>query len=615
MLVLSGFSGLQNVKAYNESKEAPTQEFDSIYEAEDAVITLTMQYDTGGWPQVYPQRGDSPEDSVYYSNYVTFNDNAMINVLELFDDLLNEAYPFENSLIKDEEKQKLEAAMDKGIDYILKSQIKVDGKLAAWCAQHDPVTYEAQHARSYEHPSISGSESVGIVKFLMSRPNQTQAIKVAIQGALSWFDEVKLEGIRYVSGDPNGVYFVEDKDAVTWYRFYDLKTNEPIFSGRDGVIKRTIQEIEQERRDGYSWGGSYAKQLLEIAKTTGYFEDHVYVKVLANDVVDKYGKKLVEGEVVQVEDATEELSAIQTKLVVKQDGTGDYQTVQAAIDAIPANNTDPVEIHIKNGVYKEVVKVPANKPFITLSGESTEKTILTYDNYAKKEKPEGGTYGTSGSASVYLYANDMKVENMTIENSFDESQVEGGSQAVAAYTRGERMEFHQVRFIGNQDTLLAHSGTQYFYQCYIEGDVDFIFGGARAVFDDSDIVSLDRGSSSNNGYITAASTNISDPYGFLFINSRLKSDAADGTVYLGRPWHPGGDPNAIASVVFKNSEVGAHIHQEGWTDMSGFSAKDARFFEYQNNGPGVNLSRPQLTDEEANKFTIENVLKGWNPKQ
>ncbi|MBO1510660.1 pectate lyase [Metabacillus bambusae] len=598
-------------EVYRETKDEKLKE--SVLKGIE--FLLTMQYDSGGWPQVYPMRGESPEDSVYYSNFVTFNDNAMINVLELFDDLRNEAYPFDQSLINDQYDEKLDMAVKKGIDYILKSQIEVDGKLTAWCAQHDPVTYEPQHARAYEHPSISGSESVGIVKFLMSRPNQTPDIQRAINGALQWFDDVKLEGIRYVSGDPNGVYFVEDQQAVTWYRFYEIGTNKPIFSGRDGVIKHTIQEIEKERRDGYSWGGSYAKQLLEIAKSTGYFEDHVFVEVLQNEAVDSYGRKLGKGELKRVEDATEELRAISSKLVVAKDGSGDYQTVQEAIDAVPANNTEPVEIFIHNGVYKEVVKIPANKPFITIIGESAEKTILTYDNYAKKPKSEGGTYGTSGSASVYLYASDFVAKNLTMENSFDESLVEGGSQAVAVYTRGDRMSFHNVRFIGNQDTLYVNSGTQYFSQCYIEGDVDFIFGGGRAVFEDCDIVSVDRGSTTNNGYITAASTNINEPYGYLFLNSRLKSEAADGTVYLGRPWHPGGDPSAIASVVFKNSELGAHIHEEGWTDMSGFSAKDARFYEYQNEGPGANPSRPQLTDEEAKLYTIENVLKGWDPKK
>lgn len=303
-------------QVYRETKDEKLKE--SVIKGLD--FLLNMQYESGGWPQVYPARGDSPQDSVYYSNYVTFNDNAMINVLELFDELLNESYPFDNSIIDEEYRVKLHQAMDKGIEYILNSQIKVDGKLTAWCAQHDPDTYEPQHARAYEHPSISGSESVGIVKFLVSRPNQTLEIQSAIKGALQWFDEVKLEGIRYVSGDPNGVYFVKDENAVTWYRFYEIGTNRPIFSGRDGVIKHTIQEIEVERRNGYSWGGSYARQLLEIAKSTGYYQNHVFAEVQPNQLADVYGRKLVEGETKRVEDAAEELNAIPSKLVVSKDG-------------------------------------------------------------------------------------------------------------------------------------------------------------------------------------------------------------------------------------------------------------------------------------------------------
>jgi pectin methylesterase-like acyl-CoA thioesterase len=173
-----------------------------------------------------------------------------------------------------------------------------------------------------------------------------------------------------------------------------------------------------------------------------------------------------------------------------------------------------------------------------------------------------------------------------------------------------------VRFIGNQDTLYTYAGSQYFYSCYMEGDVDFIFGGAAAVIEDCVIVSLDR-HSDNNGYVTAASTMMTDPYGYLFLNSRFESDAAPGTVWLGRPWHPGGNPDAIGSVVIRNCYLGAHIRAEGWTDMSGFKASDARYFEYKNEGPGAiaSDSRRQLTDEQAEPFTIENVLGGWNPRK
>jgi pectin methylesterase-like acyl-CoA thioesterase len=351
-----------------------------------------------------------------------------------------------------------------------------------------------------------------------------------------------------------------------------------------------------------------------VAKTTGYYENRLYVEAVS-DVKDVYGRSISLHQLERVEDETDMLQAIPNKLIVAQDGSGDYKTVSEAIAAAPVNSTQQVEIYIRNGVYKEVITVPANKPFISLVGESTEQTVLTYDNYAGKAKPTGGTYGTTGSSSIFLYGSDFSARNMTMENSFDEKSVEtSGKQAVAVYARGERMEFRNVRFIGNQDTLYAHSGSQYYYDCYIEGDVDFIFGGARAVFEDSEIHSLDRGSSSNNGYITAASTQITQPYGFLFINSRLTSEAADGTVYLGRPWHPGGDVNAIANVVYKNCEMGVHIQDIGWTDMSGFKASDARFYEYGNSGPGAKLTdtRPQLTEDGAQQYTVQNVL-GWNP--
>lgn len=593
---------------YQETGEAKYKE--AVLKGID--FLFTMQADTGGFPQVYPKRGEPS-----YSNYVTFNDHAMINVLDLMEDAVNRTYPFDGDLVAEELEEKLQASMDAGLDYILKSQVVVDGKRTGWGAQHDPITYEPRSARSYEHASLSGSEAVGIVRYLMARPDQTPEVKQAILAALQWFDEVKLEGIRYVSADPNGEYFVEDPNVDSWYRFYEIGTNEPIFSGRDGVIKRTIQEIEQERRDGYSWGGNYAQQLLETAKTTGYFEHKIYAAVSATQSQDASGQTLKEGDIRQVKNLSGQLAELPSRITVAQDGSGDYDTVQAAIDAVPQGNQDRVEIYIKNGSYKEVIRIPNDKPFLSLTGESATDTVITYDNYAGRDNGVGGTLGTSGSATAFLHANDLTLSGLTFENSFDESrEVEGGKQAVAVNVRGDRIAFHNVRFLGNQDTLLTNGGTQYFYQCYIEGDVDFIFGGSRAVFEESVIHSLDRGSDSNNGYITAASTMITEPYGYLFLRSKLTSDAPAGTVFLGRPWHPSGNPDAIASVVFMHTEMGAHIKTEPWTDMSGFSWKDARFYEYRNTGPGAtnNTSRAQLTDEEAANWTIDNVLGGWNPK-
>mgnify|MGYP000058633988 FL=1 len=302
--------------------------------------------------------------------------------------------------------------------------------------------------------------------------------------------------------------------------------------------------------------------------------------------------------------ASDTFAAVKADIIVAKDGTGNFRTVQAAIDSIPSNNSKRIVIFIKNGTYKEVVTIRQNN--IHLIGESNTGTIITYDNYAGKLKPDGTTYGTSGSASFYLYGTDAILENLTIENSFDENINANDKQAVAAYIRGDRQIIKNCIFIGNQDTLYAHSGRQYYTNCRIIGDTDFIFGGATAVFENCEIISTPKG-----GYVTAASTDIAD-YGFLFLNCNLTSSAPKNSTYLGRPWRPN------AYVVYKTCYLGAHIKETGWTSMSGNPPENARFFEYKNTGPGavINSSRRQLSDAEAAKFTPQNILKGndnWNP--
>ncbi|HEY9059532.1 MAG TPA: pectinesterase family protein [Pseudobacteroides sp.] len=284
--------------------------------------------------------------------------------------------------------------------------------------------------------------------------------------------------------------------------------------------------------------------------------------------------------------------------------SGNFRTVQAAIDSVPSANTKQVVIYVKNGTYEEVVTI--RKDNIYLIGESNTGTIITYGNYAGKSKPDGTIYGTSGSASFYLYGKNSILENIMLENSFDENTNTTGKQAVAAYIQGDRNIIRNCIFTGNQDTLYANGGRQYYIKCKIVGDTDFIFGGATAVFDNCEIISTVRG-----GYVTAASTDISN-YGYLFVNCRLTSDAPTNSTYLGRPWRPD------AYVVYKACYLGAHINKNGWTTMSGNLPENARFFEYKNTGPGavVNSTRRQLTDAKALEFTAENILKGtdnWNP--
>ncbi len=220
---------------------------------------LEAQYGNGGWPQRYPKPGG-------YSRYITFNDNAMIGAMSVLRDIAEKKSGYK--FVDEGRRRKAKEAVRKGIECILKCQIIVDGRRTAWCQQHDEKTLEPRPARIYEKVSICGGESVGIVKFLMSIDKPTAEIIEAIQGAVAWFDRVKLSGIRQVNkpdDSERGYDKVVIKDATAppiWARFYQIGTNQPIFCGRDGKIKDTLAEIEHERRTGYSWYGYGPAELL-----------------------------------------------------------------------------------------------------------------------------------------------------------------------------------------------------------------------------------------------------------------------------------------------------------------------------------------------------------------
>ncbi|WP_438445390.1 pectate lyase [Gorillibacterium sp. sgz5001074] len=256
-------------------------------------MLLKMQYPTGGWPQVYPARGN-------YSDYVTFNDNAMVRVMYVLSMVKDKKFPFNTDLADAAGIQAVQSSLDKGLDYILKSQITANGQLTAWCAQSDPVTYEPRPARAYEHPSISGSESVGIIAYLMSLPDQTPAVKKAVDSALRYFQDVRVDGMKFDKKDPKGIYILPDPSKTLWYRFYEIGTNKPIFSGRDGVIKHQVNEIELERIQGYSWTGEWPAKILNIAATTGYYENRVYVQVAGTASKSESGLTLQKGKITLV---------------------------------------------------------------------------------------------------------------------------------------------------------------------------------------------------------------------------------------------------------------------------------------------------------------------------
>ena len=315
-----------------------------------------------------------------------------------------------------------------------------------------------------------------------------------------------------------------------------------------------------------------------------------------------------------------------------------YRTIGAAINDAPAEAVAAYTIFITNGRYRE--KLTVARPGISLVGQSRDSTILTFDAAADTPNPEGGTYGTRGSFTLRIAAPDFQARNITIENAFDyKAHVAKAADDPTRYRNlqgvalmlsdgSDRAVFENCRITGNQDTLFPNAGRSYFRKCIITGHVDFIFGAGRAVFDDCDIISLDRGNPRNNGYITAASTPISQPYGFLIVNSRLKNESpamAAGSVALGRPWHPFADPEAVASVVFFNVWMDDHISANGWEQMSSVDAQgtrhwynpaNARLFEYASTGPGAIASptRRVLGMGEARAYTVEKVLGGWKPE-
>lgn len=215
---------------------------------------LAMQYENGGFPQFFPLKKD-------YSRHITYNDNAMINVLKLLRDIAKKKEDF---LFVDEERRlKAEKAVEKAIPVLLKTQVVVNGKKTVWAAQHDEITFQPAAARKFEPVSLTAGESVGIVRFLMLDASPSPEVRDAIESAVKWFESTKLTGIRWERVNGENVVVIDKTAPPTWARFYEMKTMKPIFIGRDGVIKYDVTQIEAERRNGYAWYVSAADKLLK----------------------------------------------------------------------------------------------------------------------------------------------------------------------------------------------------------------------------------------------------------------------------------------------------------------------------------------------------------------
>ncbi len=319
-------------------------------------------------------------------------------------------------------------------------------------------------------------------------------------------------------------------------------------------------------------------------------------------------------------------------------GLPTYATIRAAIAMAPASADVPYCILIQPGRYYE--KLHVTRPDIHLFGANRSETILSYDACSDTPDPAGGTLTTWKCATLLVAAPGFCAQQLTIENSFnypenahkndDDSTKIKNAQAVAVMlsSGSDRASFTDCEIVGFQDTLFPNEGRSYFHNCRISGHVDFIFGAGQVVFSHCDIISRDRPGKNPTGYITAPSTKSHHPYGFLFDRCRFLKESPDmsaGSVRLGRPWHPGGDPQASGSAIFFDCYMEDHIGPEGYaaigrTDSSGRKVSyevtpESRFFEYKSHGPGALCTpqRPVLPDDAAQYYTPAQVLAGWRP--
>lgn len=317
-------------------------------------------------------------------------------------------------------------------------------------------------------------------------------------------------------------------------------------------------------------------------------------------------RKLVELLLPSITEIIPELKPFVTDydFVVAKDGSGDFFTVQEAVNAAPDYcKQDETSIYVKEGIYEEKVTIPANKEKLHIIGQNKYSTIIRWSDYALKPGPTGYPMGTSATSTVFLYADDFLAENITFENASGEGREIG--QACAITVDSDRAAFINCRFIANQDTIytFGKGQRQYFRNCYIEGTTDFIFGYSTGYFENCTI------KSKKDSYITAASTVEGQKYGYVFHNCDLIADEGVTKVYLGRPWRP------YAKTVFIGCNMGSHILKEGWHNWNKPYAEKTTFYaEFGSRGEGAASPKERvswshsLKAKELADYTPEKVL-------
>ena len=572
-----------------------------------------MQYPNGGWPQCDPAK-------VGYWHQITYNDGAMVNAMNTMRDVYEGRAPFDIPL-PDELRAKCRRAFDRGIECILKTQIRQDGKLSLWCQQHDRDTLAPCVGRSFELPAVCTYESADIVALLMDvdatlYPAETAArIRESIEGAVAWYKAHAIRGYRVEDGfrredgivTSRLVRVPEAESNPLWCRYYTLEDNRPFTGRRDGTMNFDFSELERGENMSYKWFSDVGTRV-----------EKMHAKWLERGFLTKREQNPKQ-EKIHADERPEEPLVLECMA---------GSSLQKTLDAIPEDTDRETIVKVAPGRYREKVRLSGRRAGVKLVAADPRpgKTVISWNDTPSTPDGNGGTLGTFRSYTFYVDIPDFEMDGFTVENTGTPERLaatggkEQAGQCVALFAAGDREVFRRCRFLGWQDTVYAGGRSksdavrQAFDGCYIEGTVDFIFGGSVALFWNCDIHSI------QGGYVTAGSHAEGLPFGYVFAKCRVTCGKGKKTS-LGRPWRP------YANITFIDTDFGDAVTPQGWNEWTtDFGRRVWRSAEYgcRQNGEvkrdaivevgGEKELRRRL--EESGCSTVFDVIAGadgWRP--
>ncbi len=502
---------------------------------------LSGQYDNGGWPQFWP----NPHG---YQVHITYNDDAMVNTMLLLREVAEAKTPFEPALTTKELRKRAREAFDKGVDCILRTQIRVGDQLTVWCQQHDHETFLPVPARAFELSSFCSQESASIVGLLMSLPNPNDQVKRSIHAAMKWFDTYKLTGLRLertfsrTSGERD-VRLVEDPNAKPlWARYYDLEHTRPFVCDRDGIPRQRLEDIGSERRNGYAWYGDRAASLYDTYAKWADKNDplhQVSISLSTKGANENGLLKLFE--------------PVKTDPALFDAVVSPGESIQAVIDKVPQNNKKPYTIFLRKGTYAQ--KVIICRPHIVLVGEDRDSTILVMAETKETQKIteyEGKPVG-NGVVVLQEGADDCLISGMTIYNNYGTTVEKTTRHQMAVFGRATRTIIVNCNIWADGNdalSLWAPSGNGMYYHADLSlrcPGVDFLcprgwcyatrcrfYGDSRAI-----VWHDGRGDKSKklvitNSYFDAASPTILGRYHhdsqFYFVSCHMSENILDSNI-------------------------------------------------------------------------------------